>query len=212
MEVTTSPVKWKFIKLHPQNRRERASRCNVCVLDFYHDRLPHRPIYDNIADFKRALEAPLQDKSHLPDRLLIVEDLSRDVVELLGAKYDIDPLFFLSHISDYLFHNTGDTWVELPDLEVVARQRQHFTLRYLRARYFKTLESFENAEFQTGAFNILRRLDSDRSSKHLNNGLLDKKGAVVTLTRAKTSFWVQPRENKHDPLLGIALSSLSSRS
>jgi hypothetical protein len=46
----------------------------------------------------QALNQPLDDKN-VQLRLYVVEDLSRDFIELLGNKYDIDPAF-RSHIVD----------------------------------------------------------------------------------------------------------------
>ncbi|KXL49486.1 MAG: hypothetical protein FE78DRAFT_534213 [Acidomyces sp. 'richmondensis'] len=205
MEVTAAPPKWKFIKQCQPNREERARRCNVCVMDFNRGQLPETKTYTDVEKLNRALEKQPSDTENPPDRLIIVEDLSRDVVELLGSKYDIDPLFFLSHIGDYLFHNTRDRWVELPDLDCVSRRQTHFTLQYLRARYFDTPDALATAERESGAFNVLRRLDSDRSAKRLQNGLLDKKDASITLTRAKTSLWMKPRKQKDEPLLAVLL-------
>lgn len=119
-----------------------------------------------------------------------------------GGHYNIDPLFFASHIGDYLFHNTRDRWVELPSLDIDARKMSHFCLGYLRARYFETEEDFDEAERQTGKFNVLRRLDSDRSRKRLQGSLLDLKHASVALSRAKTSLWVRPRK-PGEPVTGM---------
>ena len=202
MEVTCAPPKWKFIKKHIPNREQRAQRCRVCVLDFVDETFTTQATHEDVKRLATTLQETPQCAGRAHDRLVIVEDLSRDVVELLGAQFDIDPLFFLSHIGDYLFHNTRDRWVELPDLDVIARQRPHFNLQYLRARYFKTPESFSKAECESGTFNVLRRLDSDRSRQRLQNTLLDMEGASVTLTRAKTSLWVKPRKSNDEPLLG----------
>lgn len=202
MEVSCSPPKWKFIKECPPNRERRARRCNACILDFVDDQSLPKATFDSTTGLDEALKTPPRRLTKPTVRLVVVEDLSRDLVELLGAKYDIDPLFFLSHIGDYLFHNTRDRWVELPDLDFLARQRPHFNLQYLRARYFKTLDDFTQAERESGGFNVLRRLDSDRSSKRLQNGLLDVVGACVTLSRAKTSLWVKPRASMDDNVLG----------
>ena len=210
MEVACSPPKWKFIKKCPTNRESRAAKCNVCVLNFDDGQSVDKAVFDNTADLQAALNLPLQKAEKAPIRLVVVEDLSRDVVELLGSTYDIDPLFFLSHIGDYLFHNTRDRWVELPDLDVDARQRSHFNVQYLRARYFKTPEDFDEAERESGSFNVLRRLDSDRSRKRLQNSLLDVNGASVTLSRSKTSLWLNRRdstpENGQDPIVGKFIS------
>ncbi|KAF2771083.1 hypothetical protein EJ03DRAFT_269309 [Teratosphaeria nubilosa] len=174
-------------------------------MDFLPQKEPEKPVYNDIAALKDALDATHAASTKVTDRLIIVEDLSRDVVELLGARYDIDPLFFLSHIGDYLFHNTRDPWVEMPDLDVIARQRSFFTLQYLRGRYFSTPRDFEKAEKESGSFNVLRRLDSDRSRERLQNGLLDVNGASVTLTRTKTSLWTRPSKGTKEPVLAILL-------
>ncbi|EMC95607.1 hypothetical protein BAUCODRAFT_44556, partial [Baudoinia panamericana UAMH 10762] len=204
MEVTCAPPKWKFIQKCESNRESRARRCHVCVLNYDGDGSLSSKTHESTVGLGAALMNDPSDGGKAPVRLIIVEDLSRDVVELLGARYDIDPLFFLSHIGDYLFHNTRDRWVELPDLNVVARQRPYFNVSYLRARYFKSQLEFAEAERQTGMWNVLRRLDSDRSSKRLSNGLLDEKDACVTLTRAKTSVWVKPRSST-EPVIAIVL-------
>ena len=48
-------------------------------------------------------------------RMLIVEDLTADVIELLGSSLDIDPLFFASHL-----HMTrSDKTTERPDVRLL---------------------------------------------------------------------------------------------
>lgn len=194
MEVSCAPVKWKLIQPCEHNRKQRAERCNVAVVDFCGGAPPTKTDpFTDVAKLKAALDTELPaDTKSPPIRVIIVEDLSRDVVELLGSKYDIDPLFWRSHISDYLFHNARDRWAEVPDLECVAQERSFFNLQYLRARYFKTAKSFENAEYESGSYNVLRRLDSDRSRKRLQDLVLDSKGASVTLMRSKASLWLKP--------------------
>ena len=207
MEVGCAPPKWRFIKKHKPNRDERAQRCNVCVLDYTDDKLEKESKFSTVAGLQTFLSQPTTAGTKPPIRLVIVEDLSRDVVEFLGHKYNVDPLFFMSHIGDYLFHNTRDPWVELPDLDIDARSRTHFNLSYLRARYFKTDPEFKTAEGESGDFNVLRRLDSDRSRARLKDSLLDVKGASVTLSRSKTSLWVRPRE-ADEPITGMSVNTL----
>ena len=71
-------------------------------------------------------------------RLLIVEDLSRDVVETLGSYLNIDPLFFASHI-----HSAKKTLnAQTPDLATLpSRSRPS---NYISILYHRTLV-FENA-------------------------------------------------------------------
>ncbi|RDW75404.1 hypothetical protein BP6252_06546 [Coleophoma cylindrospora] len=68
-------------------------------------------------------------------RLLFVEDLNREVIELIGSKADIDPFFFASHLDgvsleiDYPRPST----VILPS---IARDQNYITLQYQKALEF----------------------------------------------------------------------------
>ncbi|CRK29233.1 hypothetical protein BN1708_004910 [Verticillium longisporum] len=189
MEVTTSPVKWNHIKAKQAViRKERASRTNVAVVDFAPGAAPaiHTATSpDALCDSLRS--APVQPDVH---RMYVVEDLSRDVVEALGAALDIDPLFFRGQISDYWWYNTRDPWVELPDLQVVSRRRRFFHVGYLQPRHFGSQASFAEATKEAARFNVLRRADNDKNHKTL----LDQQGALVALVRSKASFWWKPAE------------------
>ncbi|KAI5858208.1 hypothetical protein GGS23DRAFT_607733 [Durotheca rogersii] len=192
MEVTTSPNKWQLIKscddLH-QIRAERARRTKVAAIDFAPSQ--PNPVTELIEDPEKLqsdLDRPLSPGA---TRLYIVEDLSRDVIECLGYKLNIDPLFFREHINDYLWYNTRDPWVELPDLDMVSRNRPYFRLIYTQPRYFKDKQSVETANRQAGRFNVLRRLDLDTEHR----SLFDEDSAIVALVRSKASLWIAPDDS-----------------
>ncbi|KAI0134663.1 hypothetical protein BJ170DRAFT_211033 [Xylariales sp. AK1849] len=192
MEVTTSPVKWKQMReleaKHSYFRRERAARTKVAVIDFTEGKAP-----EHVGTITRntALCEFLQEPQPAGvSRLYIVEDLSRDMIEYLGRELDIDPLFFREHINDYWWYNTRDPWVELPDLDIVARERPFFRLTYVQPRYFKDKSSFSKAKVEAGKFNVLRRLDDDSEHK----ALFDEDNAIVALVRSKASLWIKPHE------------------
>ncbi|KAL7622951.1 hypothetical protein AAE478_006630 [Parahypoxylon ruwenzoriense] len=189
MEVTTSPGKWQLIRSHPRLRairEERARRTKIEAIDFVSGQ-PAAAMkrISEPEDLRRCLDEPAVPGA---TRLYVVEDLSRDVVELLGSELDIDPLFFREHINDYMWYNTRDPWVELPDLDIVSRNRLYFRLTYTHPRYFKNPESFERAKRQAGCFNILRRLDPDTEHR----SLFDEDSAIVALVRSKASLWIRP--------------------
>ena len=100
MKVTTAPPKQKF--LNDQDRRERASRTKVAMLTFGPDAHVHRVDFSDINNLSTALNEPRNSHDDVHARLFVVEDLSRDVIEALGARFDVDPLFFRGHISDYM--------------------------------------------------------------------------------------------------------------
>ncbi|KAK6950908.1 hypothetical protein Daesc_007436 [Daldinia eschscholtzii] len=191
MEITTSPTKWQLIKdLPPREltelRKERAERTNIAAVDFVSGQ--PAPIISYIKTPGSLAESLRQPAVAGASRLYVVEDLSRDVIECLGMELDIDPLFFREHINDYTWYNTRDPWVELPDLDIVSRDRPYFRLTYNQPRYFKTPESFKEAERQAGRFNVLRRLDADDG----HESPFDEKSATVALVRSKASLWIRP--------------------
>lgn len=83
MEVTASPLKWKFLQHYPGDKEkghcaERAQRVNVCILDYPENGLkPEAKKYDQSG----TLRAALKDSDTKHSRLVIIEDLSRDVIE-----------------------------------------------------------------------------------------------------------------------------------
>ncbi|KAL8850303.1 MAG: hypothetical protein Q9221_004718 [Calogaya cf. arnoldii] len=138
----------------------------------------------------------------LVSRLFVVEDLSRDVIETLGLHLDIDPMFFRGHISDYAWYNNRDPWTELPDIDLVARNRSFFHVRYSNTRYFRDPKSYSLARIEAGGFNVLRRINRDGNWAHG----ADIPGSDVGMVRTKISFWVKPREaNSTEPVTAVLL-------
>lgn len=91
--------------------RARQHGSRVTALDFRAG-LEH-PVTRAIADID-FLPAELHNKAsteleegkyRLQGRILIIEDLTKDVVELLGSTLEIDPLFFAMHL--HTNHRTG---------------------------------------------------------------------------------------------------------
>ena len=196
MKVTTAPPKQKF--LDDQDRREKASRTKIAMLTFRPNAVVHRVDFSDISNLSTALIEPQNSHDDVHARLFVVEDLSRDVIEALGARFDIDPLFFRGHISDYMWHNTRDPWVELPDLDVTSRKRSYLHVRYVQTRYFRSEDSLRRAKWEAGGFNVLRRVDKD------GNWVpdVDIPNSDVGLVRSRTSFWVRSNKPGEKGVLG----------
>ena len=196
MKVTTSPPKQKF--LAEDNKNERARRTKVTVLDFQPDTPVRRNDYSDIDVLSKALRDPTNQHDNVHARIFVVEDLSRDVIEQLGARFDIDPLFFRGHISDYMWNNTRDPWVELPDMDIVSQKRPYLHVRYVQTRYFRDEASLKRSREQAGGFNVLRRVDRD------GNWVVgaDVEGSDVGLVRSRTSLWIRPNKNGETGILG----------
>lgn len=82
-------------------------RTRVTVLDYPEDgKAPARTDLFTSEALKDCI-AQLDDQksSSVKFRLFVVEDLSREVIETLGARYDVDPAFFREHLVDYIWYN-----------------------------------------------------------------------------------------------------------
>ena len=191
MRVTASPPKWKF--LSSDDMQERASRTKAVLLVFHSDRVQKLDI-NTIQQLQDALDQMpgINDTTEFPPHLFVVEDLSRDVIECLGMHLDVDPMLFRGHISDYVWFNTRDPWIELPELDVVYRQRSCFSIRYAQTRYFHDAEGLRKARDETGRFNILRRVDRNGNWE---TGA-DLPSSSIGTVRSKMSFWVKPRNSE----------------
>lgn len=201
MEVGTSPLKWK--NLEKPEIEDRAKRTRLAVLDFSPESKLTRKDWKDIQNsekLRQLLDSPEFHKDPEFARIFIVEDLSRDVIEALGTKFDIDPLFFRSQISDYLWYKTRDPWVELNDLEHIASERNFFTMRYMRPRYFTSEDSINDAKKELGGFNVLRRLEQDLSWKVREKR--KPKGATVGVVRSKASIWIRKNKPEENGVIG----------
>ena len=190
MEVGTSPLKWR--NLDAKEIEARAKRTRIAVLDFSPTSEPTRMDIQSSTKLTQLLDKTPLNKDPDFARIFVVEDLSRDVIEALGAHFDIDPLLFRAQISDYLWYNVRDPWVELNDLEQIASERNFFNIRYMRPRYFATEDSINKAKDNLGSFNVLRRLEQDLSWKVRKQR--KPKGPTVGVVRSKASIWI--RNNK----------------
>ncbi|KAL8861992.1 MAG: hypothetical protein Q9178_001447 [Gyalolechia marmorata] len=199
MRVTTAPPKLNF--LSKQDQKERASRVKVALLEFRGDSATRHDISTTAQLAALSSDSSVENK-RLVSRLFVVEDLSCDVIETLGSNLDVDPMFFRGHISDYTWYNTRDPWIELPEIDLVSRNRSFFHVRYAHTRYFRTSKSYWLARHEAGAFNVLRRIG--REGNWAPGA--DIPGSDVGIVRSNMSFWFQPRKAKRtDPVTGILL-------
>ena len=213
MEISTTPVRWPDLKnKQPKDdeREQRARRTNVTRLDYLKSGKVASDQYKTPEALKNALreETRNEDAEKRNLRLFVVEDLSRDVIELLGAHLDIEPAFFREHIVDYAWYNTRDRWVDPPNLNMVAERNRWLPFRFVTARYFETTESFKEGYDQAVKFNVLRRPDDDQNNK----SVWDDAKAVVGITRTRASIWFRGAKDQKMDAVGKFYTLLSSTS
>ena len=155
---------------------------------------PRRKDITTSSELKDTLDDQTKEKS--PEkrqfRLFVVEDLSRDVIEMLGAHYDVEPAFFRDQIVDYAWYNTRDRWMDPPRLNVVARKQRWLQIRFATSRYFQDQASFKKGCDQFESFNVYRRVEDDIN----NTGIWDAAKAIVGLSRTRAAFWI-PKAGSH---------------
>ncbi|EKG16330.1 Mg2+ transporter protein CorA-like/Zinc transport protein ZntB [Macrophomina phaseolina MS6] len=114
--------------------RMESSSCRIATLEFsaYED----KPDFFHV-DVHRLgswLEiGPSEGEKKIQGRILIVEDLTRSVVETLGACLQIDPLFFASH----LHSPWPDITVQTPDMANLPSRLKMDT--YVNIHYHRTI-------------------------------------------------------------------------
>ncbi|KAH7419032.1 hypothetical protein BKA64DRAFT_2683 [Cadophora sp. MPI-SDFR-AT-0126] len=193
-----------------KERNDRACRTNIMVLEY----LASGKVTETPCKTANALVAAL-DKGNVEEkkeeqgsedsgvgsgeapvdecklRLYVVEDLSRDVIEALGSKLDIEPAFFREHIVDYAWCNIRDRWQDPPNMRVAEGHRRWVQLKYVTARYYKTSDDFTKGVKEAEGFNVLRRPDDDVNNK----AVWDDRNAIVGITRSRASFWLKRGDN-----------------
>ncbi|KAI1304367.1 hypothetical protein F5Y03DRAFT_177760 [Xylaria venustula] len=219
MSIGTVPQRWKDLDTcqtltskdisdRRAERRRRIEKTNVSVLSYCASEVK-RENFTSAQTLKDGLESTNEDSS-VKFRLYVVEDLSRDVIEILGSKFAIEPDFFRAHIVDYAWYNVRDRWRNPPMLDVVSRHQNWMQLRYVTARYFDVhsghgqkdyQKTFKEAVKEADSFNIFRRVDDDLSNK----SFWDKDGAIVGYTRSRATFWLQPAHLQQGTPVGILL-------
>ncbi|KAF4443222.1 hypothetical protein F53441_11531 [Fusarium austroafricanum] len=231
MEVGTIPTSWCIFPgeekdkdapsryAYPENiddrrreQRDRAKRMNVALLKFKESGYPDLKRFrseesHNSSDLEAAISEAKKNKPEVNFSLFVVEDLSRDVIETLGAGLAIDPRFFRAHITDYVWNNIRDRWREPSLLQVDVHRQKWFQMRLVRSRYFSDQSELNEAKAQVSDFNVMRRIDADRNQifwdKDPKMTLLDtlkgegQKGdkpvdAKVGHLRSRATFWFNP--------------------
>jgi hypothetical protein len=105
-------------------------------------------------------------------RILIVEDPSNEVIEILGSSLDIDPVFFASHVHAPYRHLAAQT----PNLAILPSRTRRQS--FLNIHYHRTLE-------------LDSQVSQKCSGKWLRDTNMGRKLAILPPTREKCIGLVQ---------------------
>ncbi|KAF1945374.1 hypothetical protein EJ02DRAFT_53692 [Clathrospora elynae] len=202
IQVGTTPLRWNELKQHPEELKQRADKTKITYIEYQPATAPKTTPINNPEALREILHALEDDRAKDPPlRLFLVEDLSRQVIELLGSRFDIDPLFFREQIDDYVWHNTRDPWAMPPSLMSNMKHRQWFRMRNVRLRYYRSEEAFQESRLEANSWNVLRRPDNDENRWRYQ----DRDGAVVSIIRTRTTVWIGKDKRCGNGTVGIVL-------
>jgi hypothetical protein len=121
-------------------------------------------------------------------RLLVVEDLSTNMIELLGRHFDVNPAFFSSHICAIDWFSRAASPTTVPFSKSEAREHTFFQLRYLEARPVKSQHQSQSRIQRPACFdsNLLRKLSIMKVACAKN---------LIGFARRQVSIWMEPLDN-----------------
>jgi hypothetical protein len=173
-----------FLEINPAQRP-----CRLALLGFPSK---GKPLVHHVIK-PSDLEATLSEMSFREPRtngglvghILIVEDLRNDVIETLGSTFNIDPLFFASHIyGPYMRISSRKLWAAIQ----LSRARDQ---NFLRIQYHQALEFSGNPGTLRKApplSNLPRELLTLPPIENKYVGLAQHSCSVI-LTRMKERSW-----------------------
>ncbi|KAI9656066.1 MAG: hypothetical protein M1821_005127 [Bathelium mastoideum] len=135
---------------------------------------------------RERLDQRHQSSDSILRAVVMVEDLTPNIVESLGITLDIDPLFFASHIDSLRLSSDGET----PDNAILPsrrRPRQYLNIHYHQAFIFNSLRNVEKKQLTLDA-NLARKFVPIMQTK---KGTIALARRCVSVLRARWgSFWI----------------------
>lgn len=176
------------------NPNARSHGCQATALDFRHDTFTPkaRPIYDMdqlIYEIRLKTSSSVGKEYPGADcqfhgRILIIEDLTAEIIQLLGSELDLDPLFLATHL--HTVHRTGMRHQTPDDATLPSRLRGR---DYLNVSYHQPVSS--DVPYPSGSrFSLDTAIDRKLVFLRATNiGLVQHRVSIIKL-RQNSSFWL----------------------
>ena len=173
----------KFLADDGRSRRN----CRIACLEFSSvSHIPNSRSLD-LESLANLLQNQIGENENLRGRILIIEDLSKDIIQILGSNLNIDPFFFASHI-------------DAPQSAIVTRRPYMATLpSAAKSQNFLTLHYHHALEFERRPkepllrdMNVPRKVKALPSIKNINVGLA-RQCCSIMRTMGKDGLWLGER-------------------
>jgi hypothetical protein len=122
----------EFLHGDPHSRGTTGTpNTRIAILEFRENECRIQGEFADAQNLSTFLQTPAPSNS---SRLFLIQDISPDVVELLGFKFDVDPIFFSSHIYSLDWFSRVSSPTTVPLSKSMRRAQNFIHLRYLEAR------------------------------------------------------------------------------
>jgi hypothetical protein len=143
-QFTTAQCKWnpclQNISDFLANSQFRQNSSRIACLEFSSEDCHPRHQNLDLSGLAIVLQNPYAKSGSLLGRILIVEDLTKDVIEIIGSSLEVDPLFFAACLHNSRVElTTRKPCVSIPPSK--ARDLDFATIKYLRALEFGIVAS-----------------------------------------------------------------------
>ena len=168
-----------------QNDTRSPRACRIACLDFSPEPGPPTRRSLDLEGLTLLLRDTAKGKEDLCGRILIIEDLSSDIIETLGSLLNIDPLFFASHVDTFQIDvaTTRPSTVTLPS---TIRSQKFLNLHYPRVIEFEELKS---KQVLSRDMNMPRKVKVLPPLKGINVGLA-RHCCSILKTEGKDGNWL----------------------
>ena len=176
-----NPCLQNLFKFLIDNSRSRRS-CRIACLEFSSVSLVPNSKNLDLDGLANLLHNQAKENDRLRGRILIIEDLSKDIIQMLGSNLNIDPFFFASHINapHSEIVTTRPYTATLPS---AAKSQNFLTLHYHRALEFKHKEPLLQD------MNVPRKVKALPPVKNVNIGLA-RHCCSIMRTVGKDGLWL----------------------
>lgn len=185
----------QYRNLHELLQTNSASQrsCHIVCLEFSSILGPPRRQNLDLKGLASVLSTGATGRDDLCGRLLIVEDLSKDTVEMLGCLLNIDPFFFASHLDTFQV----DIARSRPSMATLPSKMR--TQNFLNLHYHRVveLENPGDPHVILRDMNVPRKVPILPKFKRTNIGLV-RHCCSILKARGKDGLWLGKRGFTND--------------
>ena len=156
----------------------------VAVLDFDDSEGVMKKEFNEIGKLSEFLDCVVEKTK---SRLLVVEDPSTNLIEMLGSRYDIDPEFFSMHVVNHHWYGMCSSLETIPSSKGTIQEQSFLRLRYVEARLVEDVNQNRAAHGHRKSWHV--RCTPLRNDLH--------KSPIDPSNEWTNSYMVGPNSNVH---------------